>query len=150
MRIVSTLLVALMATAAFSAHAATDTKDPIQARKAIFKEYKKTFGAMGGMIKGKTEYNQAEFAKLAAEMEALSKQPWSHFPAGSDKGGKTEARAEIWSKPAEFKKAADEHQAAFAQLTKVAQAAKTLDDVKPAFGAAQKTCKSCHDSFKKD
>ncbi len=141
------LLAALLAGVAFTANAAA-TQDPIQARKAVFKEYKKTFGPMGDMVKGKTAYNKDEFAKLAVKMEQLSKEPWQHFPAGSDKG-KTEARAEIWSKPAEFKKAADDHQAAVAKL---AVAAKTGDlaQIKPAFGDAGKSCKSCHDQFKRD
>ncbi|MGL6048228.1 MAG: cytochrome c, partial [Vogesella sp.] len=28
--------------------------------------------------------------------------------------------------------------------------AKTLDDIKPQFGAVMKTCKTCHDSFRAD
>lgn len=138
---------ALAASCAFSAQAFA-AADPVQERQAIFKEYKKTFGAMGDMVKGKTAYDQAAFAKLAVKMEQLSKQPWQHFPAGSDKG-KSEARPEVWSKPAEFKKAADEHQAL---IVKLAEAAKggDLAQIRPAFGAAQKTCKACHEVFKKD
>ena len=149
MRLLSTLLAAVLATTAFSALAA-DTKDPVEARKAVFKDYKKVFGqGMGAVMKGEKPYNKDEFAKLAEQMVELSKQPWQYFPAGSDKG-KTEARAEIWTKPAEFKKQADSHQAKIAELAKVAATATTLADVKPAFGAAGQTCKACHDQFKKD
>ena len=146
-----TLAAILLAGLSLTAHAATaaPAKDPIQARKHVFKEYKKSFGAMGDMVKGKTAWNKDEFAKYAANMETLSSQPWQYFPAGSDKG-KPEARAEIWTKPAEFKKQADSHQAKIAELAKVAATATTLADVKPAFGAAGQTCKACHDQFKKD
>ena len=57
---------------------------------------------MGAVMKGEKPYNKDEFAKLAEQMVELSKQPWQYFPAGSDKG-KSEARPEVWSKPAEFK-----------------------------------------------
>ena len=155
MRLLSTLLAAVLATTAFSAVAA-EAKDPVEARKAMFKDYKKVFGqGMGAVMKGEKPYNKDEFAKLAEQMVELSKQPWQYFPAGSDKG-KSEARPEVWSKPAEFKKAADEHQALI-----VKQAGQVLADsnytkggdlaqIRPAFAAAQKTCKACHEVFKKD
>lgn len=148
MRLLSTLLAAVLATTAFSAVAA-EAKDPVEARKAIFKDYKKVFGqGMGAVMKGEKPYNKDEFAKLAEQMVELSKQPWQYFPAGSDKG-KSEARPEVWSKPAEFKKAADDHQAL---IVKLAEAAKggDLAQIRPAFAAAQKTCKACHDVFKQD
>ena len=148
MRVVSSLLAAVLATVAFSAVAA-DGKDPLEARKAVFKEYKKVFGqGMGAVMKGEKPYNKDEFAALAVQMVDLSKQPWQYFPAGSDKG-KTESRPEVWTKPAEFKKAADEHQAL---IVKLAEAAKggDLAQIRPAFGAAQKTCKACHEVFKND
>lgn len=81
-------------------------------------------------------------------MEQLSKQPWQHFPAGSDKG-KSEAQPAVWTKPAEFKKEIDTFEGRAAELAKAAAAAKTVADVKPAFGAAGQSCKSCHDGFKK-
>ena len=138
---------ALAASCAFSAQAFA-AADPVQERQAIFKEYKKTFGAMGDMVKGKTAYDQAAFAKLAVKMEQLSKQPWQHFPAGSDKG-KSEAQPAVWTKTAEFKKEIDTFEGRAAELAKAAAAAKTVADVKPAFGAAGQSCKSCHDGFKK-
>ena len=59
---------AVLATTAFSALAA-DTKDPVEARKAIFKDYKKVFGqGMGAVMKGEKPYNKDEFAKLAEQM----------------------------------------------------------------------------------
>ena len=125
---------------------AVAAEDHVKARRAIFKEYKKTFGAgMGKMMKGETPYNKDEFAAMATKMVDLSKQPWDHFPEGSNKG-KTEAKPEIWSKPAEFKKEIDSHQAAIAKLATAAQTG-DMAQIKPAFGAAQKTCKACHDTF---
>jgi cytochrome c556 len=147
MRITKLLFAAVLVGTALGAHAAP--QDPIEARKAVFKEYKKVFGEqMGEVIKGKQPYDKAAFAKLASDMDALAKKPWEHFPAGSDKG-KTNSRADIWTKPAEFKKAIDQHQAETAKLVQVAQTG-DLAQIKPQFGAVQKTCKSCHDQFKKE
>ncbi len=122
--------------------------DPVAARKDVFSQYKKTIGAMAKTIKGETPYNKDEFAKLAAHMDTLAQQPWQHFPAGSNTG-KTDALPAIWSKPAEWKTAISNHQAETAKLKQVA-ASGDLDAIKAQFGATQKTCKACHDNFRKD
>lgn len=139
------LLTALCCAALSPAFAA----DPIKARQDVFEQYKKTVGAMGKMVKGDTAFDQAEFAKLAAHMDELAQQPWQYFTPGSDKG-KTDAKPEIWSKPAEFKAAADKHKAEVAKLKATAAKASGINDVKVQFGAMQQTCKACHDQFRAD
>ena len=59
------------------------------------------------------------------------------------------AKPEIWSKPADWQKAVDTHKAETAKLKQVA-AAGDLSAIKAQFGAVQKTCKACHDAFRKD
>ncbi|WP_440027794.1 c-type cytochrome [Chromobacterium amazonense] len=135
------LLALLMASQAFAA-------DPISQRKDVFKQYKPVVGAMGKMVKGDTPYNKDEFAKLATQLEQLSQQPWQYFPAGSN-AGKTDAKPEIWSKPADWQKAIDNHKAATAKLKQVALAG-DLAAIKTQFGATQQTCKACHKDFRKD
>jgi cytochrome c556 len=95
-----TLMLSLCAVLASSAFAATD---PVSARQDIFKQFKKDAGAMGKMVKSDA-INKEEFSKLAAHLDEVAQQPWQHFPAGTASGQtakKTEAKAEIWSKPAE-------------------------------------------------
>lgn len=140
------LLLALLSCAVLSPALAAD---PIAARKDVFEQYKKTVGPMSKVVKGESPFNKDEFAKMAAHLDELAQQPWQYFTPGSNKG-KTDAKAEIWSKPAEFKAAIDSHKAEVAKLKQVAAGAKTLDDVKPQFGAVMKTCKTCHDSFRAD
>ena len=122
--------------------------DPVAARQDIFTQYKKTFGTMAKTIKGEVAFNKDDFAKLAAHMDSLAQQPWQHFPAGSDTG-KTDALPAIWSKPAEWKTVISNHQTETAKLKQVA-ASGDLSAIKAQFGATQKTCKACHDSFRKD
>lgn len=129
---------------------AASPADAIEARKAVFKDYKKVFGKqMGDVMKGKAPYNKDEFAALAKQMAELSQKAWTHFPANSAEGD-TSARAEIWSKPAEWKAEIATHEKAAAALASAAAGASDLAQVRPIFGALQKTCKSCHDQFKKD
>jgi cytochrome c556 len=134
-------LTALLTSQAFAA-------DPVTERKEVFKQYKQTVGQMGKVVKGQSPYNKDEFAKLAAHLDMLAQQPWQYFPAGSDKG-KTDARPEIWTKPTEFQKDIDSHKAETAKLKQVADDG-DLNAIKAQFGAVQKTCKACHDSFRQD
>lgn len=138
------LFIVLLSVAATQAFAA----DPVAQRQKIFKQYKNTFGQMGKVVKGEAPYNKDQFAALAAQMDTLAGQPWQYFPAGSNKG-KTEARPEIWSKPAEFKKEIDKFKTQTAKLKQVS-ASGDMAQIKPAFGAVAESCKSCHSSFRKD
>jgi cytochrome c556 len=73
------------------------------------------------------------------------------FPAGSgpQDGKKTDAKAEVWSKPAEFAQA----HTRFVDAAKALQAVVTTGDM-AAIGASTKTlgaaCKGCHDKFRED
>ena len=87
-------------------------------------------------------------AENAAIVETMSKLPWAGFVAGTDKGD-TRAKPEIWAEQAKFKKSADDMQAAVAQLNTAAKTG-NLDAIKTAFGAAGKSCKACHDAFRKE
>lgn len=79
---------------------------------------------------------------------AATQEKW--FPAGSGpEAGKTQAKAEIWSKPAEFKTAMKNFSDAAPKL----QAAANSGDVgaiKTAFGDTGKACKGCHETFRSD
>ena len=126
----------VLASSAFAA-------SPVSERRASFKEFKRTAAPMGKMLNGGT-YDPAEFAKMAKQLDALSGKPWQYFPAGSSS---TDTKAEIWSKPAEFKKAIADYQAATSKLSQVA-AAGDVNQVRAQFRLVQRSCKTCHDSFR--
>lgn len=123
-------------------------KDAISARAGAFTLIAANMKPMGAMAEGKAPFSQAEFAKRAGNIAALSSMPWEFFIPGSDKG-QTEAKAEVWSKPDDFKAAAAKFQEA---ATKLAAATQGGDEtaIKTQFGAMAKTCKSCHQTFKAD
>lgn len=66
---------------------------------------------------------------------------------GTDKGGNTKAKAEIWSDKAKFNDYAEKLQA---EMSKLNAAAKTgnLDSIKAAGSATSGSCKTCHDAFR--
>ena len=107
-------------------------------------------GAMGKvlvkMVKGEEPYDAAK-AKAAVETMGASIKGFTDlFPAGSEKGGDTEAAPKIWSDMAGFKAAA----AKLEQVASVqaANAGKDLDGLKAAVGALGATCKGCHDEYR--
>ncbi|WP_406850256.1 c-type cytochrome [Chromobacterium phragmitis] len=138
----------LMASLALAFAAQAFAADPVSQRKEVFKQYKPVVGQMGKVVKGDAPYDKDAFAKLASKLEQLSQQPWQYFPAGSG-AGKTDAKPEIWSKPADWQKAVDNHKAATAKLKQVALTG-DLAAIKAQFGATQQTCKACHKDFRKD
>ena len=68
------------------------------------------------------------------------------FPKGSETGGETAAKPEIWDNKAEFESIAKDLQSATAKAA--AAAAGGLDAFKVAFGGVGKNCKSCHEKFR--
>jgi cytochrome c556 len=125
-----------------------DANDAINYRQSAFGLIAYQFGDMSAMLKGKKEFNQEVFARRATNVAALAKLPHEGFIPGSEKG-KTDAAAKIWQDKADF----DDKMAAFVNNAELlAQAANTEDKnaMKQAFMETGKSCKGCHDVYKKD
>lgn len=149
------LLAALASTLPLAALAQPKPEDSIRARQAIMRVIALNFGPLGKMGSGEAPYNKDAFQANAARIEAIwAMNPAQHFPAGTDKpvaGAKiasfTDAKPEIWSKPAEFKSAIDRASQAVKGL---ADAARSGDEkaMRAAAGELGKSCKGCHDDFR--
>ena len=102
---------------------------------------------IGAMASGKAPFDAAAAADNAEIVANMSKLPWAAFVPGTDKGGNTKAKPEIWTEQAKFK---ETNEKLMAETAKLATAAKTgnLDTLKTAFAATADTCKSCHDTFR--
>jgi cytochrome c556 len=101
--------------------------------------------ALGSIIKKEVPFS--EDARLHAQaLATLAPLAGKIFPVGSDKG-ETDALPAIWEKPDAFKKEVDAFEAAAAALGKVADAAPAA--MASEFSTLLKSCKSCHDSFRK-
>ena len=107
--------------AALPAHAQFQKpEDAIKYRKGAFTVMAAHFGRIGAMANGRVPFK-----------------------------GETRAKPEIWTDAAKFKEGS---QAMIDAVGKLNAAAKTgnLDQIKAAFGDAGKTCKACHDNFRKE
>lgn len=99
-------------------------------------------------VRGKTPYNQAEFAKYATRVSQIAPMLLEGFTKGSG-GGKSEAKPEIWSNWADFSAKMgnfERESAALASIAKVNDFAKS----KAQFAKVGETCKACHDLYKAD
>ena len=68
---------------------------------------------------------------------------------GSDKGGNSNAKPEIWKERAKFDAAALKMQDDVAKLNAAAKTG-NLDAIKTAAGAVGQSCKACHDSYQRE
>lgn len=136
---------ALTATAGI-ASAQVKPFEAIEYRQGVFKAVKWHFGPLGDMVKGKTEFNAEEFSRRANLLAALSQMPGEAFLPGTyDK--KTGALPNIETERAKFDEGMQNFQTATAELATAAKSG-DMNSIRPAFMAAAKTCKACHDNFR--
>lgn len=122
-------------------------EDAIKYRQSALFVMQQNFARLALMAQGKAPYDARQAADSAAHAEYMSRLPWAAFVDGTDKGGNTKAKAEIWKDKAKFNDYAEKMQA---EMSKLSAAAKTgnLDAIKPAVGAVGAACKTCHDAFR--
>jgi cytochrome c556 len=119
---------------------------PVAHRRAAFKEMIKSFETMGAMIR-REEFNAAKFASLTAAIMAVREKPWQYF--GPDtQYPPSKATDAVWSQPADFEARKQEFFVATDKLG-AASGTKDVQVAKAAFEAVEKTCRDCHDTFKK-
>jgi cytochrome c556 len=131
-----------------SAHAQfAKPEDAIKYRQSAFTVMGTHFGRIGAVVRGDVPFNAAAVTANAEIVAAMSKLPYTAFGPGTETGGNTKAKAEIWKEKDKFDKGAADMQDAVGKLV-VAARSGNLDDVKKAFGAAGQTCKACHDEYR--
>jgi cytochrome c556 len=135
----------LLALAACGEVEDTRPGQPVKQRQTAFKEIIKIFEPMGTMLRTK-RYDADRFAMLATELVARRDGPWAHFGPDTDYPP-TKAKAEVWSKAAEFEQERKAFMAATDDLKTAAQG-KQLPQVEAAYKRAYETCQSCHKGFK--
>jgi cytochrome c556 len=132
---------------------ADDAKEEaVEYRRAVFEAIKWNFLSIKDMIKGKKDFNAEELAKNADRVAALSKMHLDGFIPDSGIGStkrKNEAKPEIWKNWDDFKAKNSKFEEESAKLAEVAKSSK-MEDVKPSFEATAKSCKSCHDDYRKE
>ena len=122
-------------------------EDAIKYRQSALFVMAQHFGRVGAMANGRVPFDAKVAAENAEIVADMSKLPWAGFVPGTDKGGNTKAKPEIWTEQAKFKEG---HEKLVAETAKLAAAAKTgnLDTLKTAFTSTAGTCKACHDAYR--
>ncbi|MEP6966398.1 MAG: cytochrome c, partial [Polaromonas sp.] len=122
-------------------------EDAIHYRQGALTVMGAHLGRLGDMVKGKVPFDAKAAQDNAAIVAEMARLPWAAFGPGTDKGGNTKAKPEIWTEQAKFKEHSDK---LVVETGKLATASKTgnLDVLKTAFASTADTCKSCHDAFR--
>jgi len=152
-RIVPTLLItgaALLGSAIALPAAAQFAKpeDAIKYRKAAFTVMGTHFGRVAAMANGRIPFDAKAAADNAEIATMMSKLPYAGFVPGTDKGD-TKAEPKIWTEMDKFNAAASKMQDEMAKLN-VAAKGGNLDAIKAAVGETGKSCKACHDNYRKE
>lgn len=123
-------------------------EDAVKYRKAAMTVMASHFGRIAAMANGKAPFDPAGAQANAELVAVLSKLPFAGFIEGTA-SGETKAKPEIWSEPEKFKAGASKMQEEAAKLS-VAARSGNLDQIKAAVGDVGKSCKSCHDNYRKE
>jgi cytochrome c556 len=126
----------------------THPQQLVSKRQALFKQMTKALEPMGLVARERQDYVKSEFQANAEALKELSRQPWVFFAADGNYPP-TRAKASVWQSPAEFKAAQDDYLASVDQLVKVAASA-DLPAIRKAVDAVEKSCKSCHTTFRNE
>lgn len=123
-------------------------EDAIKYRKAAFTVMARHFGIVAGMANGKIPFDAKVAAENAEIATLVSRLPYAGFVEGSDKG-ETKAEPKIWAEMDKFRAAASKMQEEMGKLN-VAAKGGNLDAIKAAVGDTGKSCKACHDNYRKE
>ena len=136
----------LVATSANAEVKFESPEDAIEYRQAAFKLVGNVFGSrLGDVARGDVEYDAEAVKQNAATVKVLMNLPWDGFGEGTQGGN---AEDKLWSNKADFDEKAEASIKAVAALDEAAQSG-DLNKFKAAFADAGKSCKSCHDSYRK-
>ncbi|MBC2670519.1 c-type cytochrome [Novosphingobium piscinae] len=122
----------------------------VSARHERFEEMGAAMKAIGGELE-KDNATSATVRQSADRLAALAPQVKGWFPAGSgpQDGKRTDAKAEIWTRQAEFGAAATRFEAAAVALKAAADAGDAAK-IRAAVQTVGAACKACHQTFKED
>ena len=126
----------------------SDPNSPVAQRKAIFKQMLKTSEDTGGMLRGRLPFDGPRFAEGAVKLDALSHQPWAHFP--EQKGSElTRAKDAVWERQARFQALARALEARTGELMiATRQLPLTPATMIPPMNNVEDACDACHKEFR--
>ena len=126
----------------------SDPDSPVAQRQAIFKQMLKTSEDIGGMLRGRLPFDGPRFAAGATKLDALSHQPWAHFPAEKH-SELTKAKDAVWQQQAHFQALASALEARTGDLVIATQQLPlTPANMIPPMNNVEDACDACHKVFR--
>lgn len=118
---------------------------PVNHRRAAFKEILKSFEPMGLQLRNQ-RYDAKQFTLQANTLAKIKDGPWPYFLPDSNYPP-SKAKAAIWSEPEKFETS---RQSFFKAVDALVVAAESHDvkQITVAYETLHDTCRSCHKSFK--
>lgn len=146
----SVLIAALVAlgTALPAAAQFRKPEDAIKHRQSVMTLQGYYAGQIFAMANGRMPFDAKQAADNAEILSTITRLAWVGFVEGTDKG-ETNAKPQIWQEKAKFDETARKLQDDVAKLNAAAKTG-SLDQIKAAVGTVGQTCKSCHDTYKKE
>lgn len=136
----------LLAVCVLAAATTATAEEAIQAyRESVMMAVGGHTTALAAIVKNEVAF-EGDLVAHAMALDRLAKMTDHIFPKGSG-GGDSESLPAIWDQPEKFKKAIRSFQDAASDLAAVAGDGPKA--AAPAVGALAKSCKSCHDDFRK-
>ncbi|VVP29556.1 hypothetical protein PS880_04266 [Pseudomonas fluorescens] len=131
-----------------SACGGVDPNSPLGQRKAIFKQMLKTGEDLGGMLRGRIAFDGQKFADGAVTLDALSREPWKHFPQVREEDH-TSAKDNVWQQQARFQEMSRDLEAATGELVIASQVQPyKVSNLGPAVQKVEDACSACHKQFR--
>ncbi len=144
------LLLAILGLAVTGCSNEADPDSPEGQRQAVFKQFLQHSEPMGGMLRGRLEFDGAAFTGHTQALAGLADAPWALFPEPGSTRQKNAALASVWSDPEGFARAIENFQQAVTHLAAAtAPGITSPEQVEQPFSAVQQSCKSCHDSYRR-
>jgi cytochrome c556 len=143
------LLVAMVAAGAAPVHAQfAKPEDALKYRQSVMFLQSQHAGRINAQLKTDKPNFQVILDNIAI-LDTVNKLFFDAFPANSEMLANTRAKSEVWTNPSKFKQGAETLNA---NVERLATAARTGDlaATRAAFGEVGKTCKGCHDEFRRD
>jgi cytochrome c556 len=147
LRLRSLVLVGSILCSTLVARAADDPKDVVRYRQQVMKAMGASLKSLSAIAKGDVSYRQ--HAKVhAQELAQLSQLMVDLFPEGTGPTTpRSEAKAEIWTKPEAFRAATKELEKETRLLLTAAEA-DDLGTLKSVLLRVNGSCSNCHHSFR--
>lgn len=148
MKLRNLVMIFAAATSASVAFAQAKPEDQIRYRQGAMQVIGRSFGTLAAMAKGELPFNKDAAARHATVVAEVSDMPLitGAFGPGTDKGAPTKADPKVWSEADKFKVVFEKM---VAEARKLPTAAGDLASLKVAVGDVGKTCKGCHDDYRR-